>query len=217
MLAYYCVIRPSRLGPEAGCIWNTGRQDQRPAPVRVKYGTVDPDPGTPLYTINELEFSRKRSYAAYAALGYDLTDSVNVSVAGRYSYETQQTASNHGAGTDLLPDPRGKVAFKRFTPRATIRYAINPTSNIYASYSQGFKSGYVNPTDSPVPPLTAPVRPEKVFAYEIGYKGRPAQGIAITGCCRAFSTCYSRGSLSPINLGGCVPCRNILHRPGIAS
>ena len=146
--------------------------------------TAYPNPGKPLFSIQQYAFNRKRSYAAYAELGYDLTDQLNLTVGGRYSYETQQTADNHSAlyglvGPVLLPDPRGKVSFKRFTPRATIRYALDPNQNVYASYSQGFKSGYVNSGDNPTPPLTKPVQPEKVYAYEVGYKGRPTRGIAI--------------------------------------
>jgi iron complex outermembrane recepter protein len=147
--------------------------------------TAYPTIAMPAYTLAEYGFNRKRSYAAFVELGYDLTDNLNLTVGGRYSYETQQTAYNHqdvlgpGVGDTLIPDPRGKVAFKRFTPRATIRYALTATQNVYASYSQGFKSGYVNAADSPIPPLTAPVKPEKVFAYEVGYKGRPTSAIAI--------------------------------------
>ncbi|MCW1429655.1 TonB-dependent receptor [Novosphingobium sp. JCM 18896] len=147
--------------------------------------TAFPTTPSPLFRINQYAYNRKRSYAAYAELGYELTDRLNVSIAGRYSYETQQTADNYsqltGAqGPTLTADPRGKISFERFTPRATIRYAIDDSSNVYATYSQGFKSGYVNSGDNPAanPPLE-PVQPEKVFAYEVGYKGRLAPGISL--------------------------------------
>ncbi|TVV76258.1 TonB-dependent receptor [Sphingomonas solaris] len=145
--------------------------------------TAFPTVATPAYSLAQYGFNRKRSYAGYVELGYDLTDTLNLTVGGRYSYETQQTANNHpalfGPNRTLLADPRGKVAFKRFTPRATLRYEIDQDQNVYASYSQGFKSGYVNAGDSPIPPLTKPVQPEKVFAYEVGYKGRPTRAVAI--------------------------------------
>ncbi|MDO6414550.1 TonB-dependent receptor [Sphingomonas sp. BIUV-7] len=144
---------------------------------------VYPNFGTPTLYIHQFSRNRKRSYAAYAEVGYDITDSLSLTVGGRYSYETQKTADNHSVlfgpdvGNVLLPDPRGKIAFKRFTPRATLRYALNPSSNVYASYSQGFKSGYVNSGDAPFPPYVKPVQPEKVYAYEVGYKGRLATGL----------------------------------------
>jgi iron complex outermembrane recepter protein len=146
---------------------------------------IYPSVGTPTLTIDQYAYNHKLSYAGYLEAGYDLTDQLNLTVGGRYSYETQQTADNHSvllgaAAGPLIPDPRGKVPFKRFTPRAVLRYALNSTSNVYASYSQGFKSGYVNSGDNPfVTPYVKPVQPEKVYAYEIGYKGRLARGVSL--------------------------------------
>ena len=144
--------------------------------------TAYPDEGVALFTINQFAQNKKRSYAAYVEFGYDISDQLNLTVGGRYSYETQETADNRSAvrgivGKDLLPDPRGSVAFRKFTPRATLRYAISPTMNVYASYSQGFKSGYVNSGDANATPVPDPVKPEVVKAYEVGFKGRLAQGV----------------------------------------
>ena len=142
--------------------------------------TVGPPLPAPLFSIVQNAYNRKRSYAAYVEAGYDITDRLNLTLGGRYSYEEQRTADNYGSGSPVLtPDPRGTVSFDRFTPRATLRYELDANSNVYASYSQGFKSGYVNSGD-PVPlPVEDPVQPEKVFAYEIGYKGRPIAGVSV--------------------------------------
>jgi iron complex outermembrane recepter protein len=52
------------------------------------------------------------------------------------------------------------------TPRAVLRYQIDPDSNVYASFTRGYKSGVFNiPGDS-----TTPVDPEKISAFEVGYK-----------------------------------------------
>ena len=59
--------------------------------------TAYPAVGTPIFSIQQVAYNRKRSYAAYAELGYDLTDQLNLTVGGRYSYETQRTADNHSA------------------------------------------------------------------------------------------------------------------------
>lgn len=143
---------------------------------------IYPNTGTLQFAITQRAFNSKHSYAAYGEASYEFNDQLTLSIGGRYAYETQQTADNHssmlGGNGPLIPDPRGKVKFKRFTPKATLRYALNDNSNIYASYSQGFKSGYVNSGDNHllVPPIK-PVQPEKVFAYEVGYKGRLADGV----------------------------------------
>ena len=62
-------------------------------------------------------------------------------------------------------------SYKKFTPRASIRYEITPGTNIYASYSQGFRGGEWNsviPGDNPANWTDADQ--ESVTAYEIGLK-----------------------------------------------
>jgi iron complex outermembrane receptor protein len=56
--------------------------------------------------------------------------------------------------------------FKDFTPRLGGRFAITPQSNIYFTWTKGFKSGNYNGSSS----NSIPVRPEKVVAFEGGYK-----------------------------------------------
>src|SRR5439155_6128374 len=62
-------------------------------------------------------------------------------------------------------------SWSKFTPRATVRYEIAPRTNVYASWSKGYRSGTFNPN----PPNTAvdvwtAVRPETITAYEVGFK-----------------------------------------------
>jgi iron complex outermembrane receptor protein len=140
-------------------------------------------------------FSRsgKRSFAAFAELTYELTDQLTVIAAGRYSHERQQvwnTPTPFGWKVgDLLiepkADPRGAFTFESFTPRAVLRYKPSDDHTIYASYSKGFKSGYVNPGNvnacTPAPScIDAPVRPETVEAFELGYKGRIASTLDLS-------------------------------------
>ncbi|PXA82866.1 hypothetical protein DMC47_45230 [Nostoc sp. 3335mG] len=146
--------------------------------------TVYPTLGFPLYEIDQRAYNKKRSYAAYVEFSYDITDKLSLTGGARYAYETQQTADNHSvllgpATGGLVPDPRGKIDFRRATPRATLRYALTNSSNLYASYSQGFKSGYVDSGTTLTPPYTPPVKPEIVTAYEVGYKGRVVPGVSV--------------------------------------
>jgi iron complex outermembrane receptor protein len=76
----------------------------------------------------------------------------------------------------FTPDPRNPIVFQKFTPRATLRYALGARSNIYASFSQGSKSGIVNYSDLSQPP----VKQESVTAYEVGYKGVVGPGINLS-------------------------------------
>src|SRR5205807_1138822 len=57
-----------------------------------------------------------------------------------------------------------------FTPRATVRYEIEPRTNVYAAYSRGFRPGTYNGSAPVDPRLIAPTRPETITAYEVGFK-----------------------------------------------
>lgn len=146
----------------------------------------------PALTLGFFSKNRKKSYAAYAEVNYDLTDKISIIAAGRYSYERQkafniQTPFNFAIGDPRLepiPDPRGSFGFKKFTPRAVIRFKPTDDHTLYASYSKGFKSGYVNSGGigvcAPQPQcLGDPVDPEVVDAFEVGYKGRMGSGLEL--------------------------------------
>jgi iron complex outermembrane receptor protein len=126
----------------------------------------------------------KQSYAAYIELNYKLTDQLDLTLAGRYSHERSKVFSANLPFTWVpgdpeptpLPDPRAAFTFDKFTPRAVLRFKPNENHTLYASYSQGFKSGYVNPGNllcTPSPQcIDPPVKPEVVDAFEVGYKGK---------------------------------------------
>ncbi|MDB5423892.1 MAG: putative TonB-dependent receptor [Phenylobacterium sp.] len=117
------------------------------------------------------------AYAAYAEGTFDLTDRLHLTAGGRYSSEKKHAENNDGPGGVLMLD--ATKTFNAFTPHVALRYDVTSQSSAYASYSQGFKSGLfdgaatgtcttiANPT---CPFKGVPVKPEKVRAYEAGYK-----------------------------------------------
>lgn len=148
---------------------------------------------SPSGSLGAFSRSQKRSFAAFAELTYELTDQLSIIAAGRYSHERQQVWNRPSPfgwkqGDPLLeplPDPRGAFTFEKFTPRAVLRFKPNEDHTIFASYSQGFKSGYVNPGNvnacTPQPAcLGDPVKPENVVAYELGYKGRVSSNFDVS-------------------------------------
>ncbi len=148
--------------------------------------SASPVPGFQLMTFAK---NKKKSYAAYLEASYDLTDQLTITAAGRYSYERVLVFNNGFLTTNTqFRDPRGTFTFKKFTPKAVIRYKPTDDHMLYASYSKGFKSGFVNngdvgkcpggPTDGSC--LPNPVKPETVDAFEVGYKGRLADGLNVT-------------------------------------
>ncbi len=141
--------------------------------------------GVPDFVQNTYARSVKDSYAAYLELNYDFSEQFTITLAGRYSYEKVRV-SNNGFLPSLfndptqISDPRGSHSFKKFTPRAVLRYKVNDDHTLYVSYSKGFKSGFVDfsavgrcpggPQDFSCIP--DPVKPETVDSFEVGYKGR---------------------------------------------
>lgn len=104
------------------------------------------------------------AWAAFGEGTYALTDSLKVTAGIRYSTESRTFLSRRLTGTPT-------VAFRSmdadaWTPRVSLIYALNPASNVYATWSRGFKSG-VFPAASF---NAAPVNPENIDSYEIGYK-----------------------------------------------
>jgi iron complex outermembrane receptor protein len=116
----------------------------------------------------------KKILAGYVEGAYDITDKLVFTLGGRYSRETQ-TAYAGIRPAAITVSPFNDTVFSKFVPRGTLRYAINESSNIYASVSQGFKSGVMNTSLLTTPPAD----PEVLTAYEVGYKGRPIDNLTI--------------------------------------
>jgi len=104
------------------------------------------------------------SYAGYADLTWNFTDNWFLTGGLRYSTEKKRLHVIDAAHTTVLADK--KATFNSLTPRVVLRYQISPSSNVYASYSQGYKSGAFNYSAAPF----LPVEPEELTDYEVGYK-----------------------------------------------
>lgn len=107
--------------------------------------------------------------AFYADGTIHVSDKLFLTAGGRYSAERRQLRYNFTFPT-LLPEVRKAADFQSFTPRAVIRYELGTRTNVYASYSKGFRSGMFNPVATADAAFAIPVRPEKITAYEIGFK-----------------------------------------------
>ena len=119
--------------------------------------------------VNDIEIS---AVAVFGELTYKLTDKLTVIAGARYSNDKPSFS-----GVRIMPGTgqenpatatASKGSFSSFTPRLSLRYALSPTLNAYATYSRGFKSGVFNGNSLQV----AAVKPETVDAYELGMKGR---------------------------------------------
>jgi iron complex outermembrane receptor protein len=118
------------------------------------------------------------AFAVYAEGTVDITPDLHLTAGGRFSTETKKARNNDGGANGVLMLDASQK-FDAFTPRAALRYDLTDKSSVYASYSQGFKSGLFDGgatgacttiTSPNCPSPGVAVQPEKVRAYEVGYK-----------------------------------------------
>lgn len=111
---------------------------------------------------------RSVSLAAFADATYEVADNLFLTAGVRYTRDQAKDAFFVTAAPALLRTDVPTLKNNRVTPRAVIRYQINPDSNLYASYSQGFKSAIINVGGGTLNNIF--IRPEKIDAFEAGYK-----------------------------------------------
>lgn len=136
------------------------------------------------------------SIAGFAQATFEITDALSVTGGIRYTRDQKRFAPNTfvrqnglgipvgfpiiaaiGSGGPMIA-PEDKLTFKRWTPMFNISYKVNPDVLLYATYSEGFKSGGFTQRVFP-PTVLAPGQtvgdvfgfaPEIAKVYEGGFK-----------------------------------------------
>lgn len=145
-------------------------------------------------------------YAIFASFDTDLTDRLNLSVAGRYDTEARKVRSlvpavrdpitggpiNPGqavTGGVVQPIAPQAETFRQFQPKISLRYEVTPDINLYGNWGIGFKSGGFNNQGSAAIVNSAfnqfigtsvdiddQYRKEVSSAFEAGVKGKILDG-----------------------------------------
>jgi len=119
------------------------------------------------------------SSAIYAQGTYSVTEKLDVTVGLRYSDEektfdpTQVVVSSNiglSPGTLLLPLGLNKADTQETTPMINVAYKANDELMVYASYSEGFRSGGFVQRIFPALQTVPSFGPEYVKSYETGFK-----------------------------------------------
>lgn len=117
------------------------------------------------------------SYAVYGEVGRQLTDTLELSAGLRYFHDDGTTLLNKAytsaaSGITLQPGSEFESTSEATTPRAVLTWKPSAGQTFYASYSQGFRSGFAQqPNVQTVYPNFTPVEPDKLTNYELGNKG----------------------------------------------
>jgi iron complex outermembrane receptor protein len=139
-------------------------------PLTVPAGTTPPltvDGPVEQITAN----TRSQSPAAYAQGNYKFgpDDAWRVTVGGRYSRETAKFEPSYASITgigEVAAFPYASHTWNDFSPKFTLDYTAGE-SLTYFTVAKGFKAGSYNVAS---PGDLAPVEPEKLISYELGYK-----------------------------------------------
>jgi iron complex outermembrane receptor protein len=138
------------------------------------------------------------TWSVFGDFTYDLTDTISVSVGGRYTNDKRTSQvlrttflggfsnlfGGAGAPIAVTSNFNGSATFKDFNPRASISWQPDANNNLYFSYSQGFKGGGFDPRGQTTACRNArggacspdevfdflAFDPETVDSYEVGYK-----------------------------------------------
>ncbi|MEL6542775.1 MAG: TonB-dependent receptor, partial [Pseudomonadota bacterium] len=115
-------------------------------------------PGLNAQTLGDVN---TETYSVFGDFTYDLTDTISVSLGGRYTNDERSSrvlrTTFIGGFSDLFipnspaipiavtSDFEGSETFEDFNPRASISWQPTPDHNLYFTYSQGFKGGGFDP------------------------------------------------------------------------
>lgn len=120
-----------------------------------------------------------RSAAAFGEVTWEAIDNLFATAGLRYSWD-RKSAFNQ---TLKAPRVQASSDFHNLSPRAVVRYEINPGADVYVSYAQGYKSGGFNATSAAAvvtsSGTSAAVRPETVDAFEAGLKSRIGRNVQV--------------------------------------
>ncbi|MBB5714181.1 TonB-dependent receptor [Sphingomonas aerophila] len=154
------------------------------------FGVVAPDPlgaSMPPYIQDTTVRFTEGELAAFAELTYAIVPSLKVAAGARVFFYRQREASRrYGiggvAGGEVAYDYDERNREKGVTPRFTLSYEPSRAATLYASYSQGFRTGGVNapitnnicsPAErqaAGIPDVPPPYDSDRTDNYELGAK-----------------------------------------------
>lgn len=115
--------------------------------------------------------------ASFGELSYQISNKLKATAGLRYDYEKRKATFNGfgdaifsgGVFTQTVPDTTVSGNYSALSPKFALNYAVNSRSNIYITYTRGFRAGGVNAQRVPTG-VRQTFDPEYSNNYEVGYK-----------------------------------------------
>jgi outer membrane receptor protein involved in Fe transport len=124
------------------------------------------------------------SYAGFGEATWKITDAWTAVAGIRYFTESLQGVQiqthpfgGFPPGPTLVPLPDPNETFSKVTWKANVSYKFNEGLLGYATVSTGFRSGGLNAISEPFEPIPAAYAPDSLTNFEVGAKGRLANGL----------------------------------------
>lgn len=124
---------------------------------------------------------KTRSYAAFGAADWALSDALTLNLGARYTREKLKIRDYSilapaALGLATLPDYDDSRSVDSFDPTVGLTYKLSDRTNAYVKYARGFKSGgwNVDFISFPLSLSGIPFRTERVDSGEIGFKSESA-------------------------------------------
>ena len=123
--------------------------------------------------------TRTEALAAFVDGTFHLSDRLSIGFGGRYTSERRKieeyraTTISTGLSRTIPTGTDPNFNSNNFSPRGVLTYKVADNTNIYASISRGFRSGFVQPVSDPLNTSAAIVnriKPETITSYEVGFK-----------------------------------------------
>lgn len=152
--------------------------------ARQNIDTISSTSGTRTVVRDRGRYQGGEGYAAFAEGTYNVSGGLFLTAGLRYSHDSKE-ASNGPNTTGVIA--RGEESWDNWAPRFVARYEFGEGSNVYASYTEGFKTGVFNPTSAAG--ARTPAEPETVNAYEVGLKTRLGDAVRLN--LAAFRSVYT--------------------------
>lgn len=123
-----------------------------------------------------------QAWSAYTQVDFDLTDRLTLTGGLRYTNEKKDIDRSYSDVTIPVPNIFTATAagtFSDVTPLAIVAFKATDSINLYAKYSEGFKSGGFNGEAVSAAETRAPYQAETIESVEFGAKTTLADGRAI--------------------------------------
>jgi iron complex outermembrane recepter protein len=115
--------------------------------------------------------------AVYGQVTYSITKKLSAIAGWRYDYEHKKLEVEGEYAADgepsfvTTPDTAASESFNAFSPKLGLNYSASDNSNVFATYSRGYRTGGLTQLSSdPTQPPLYPYKPEYSNNFEAGIK-----------------------------------------------